>query len=210
MLATAHDMDREYRMLDALQHTDVPVPRPRLRAGAEIIGAPFYVMDFSDGVVLRERRQLEALAGRVPAALAEALVDVLTRLHRTDFVAVGLADLGRPDGYLERQLRRWAAQFAASRSRDLPELVRLGTRLGRRLPTPQTAAIVHGGTTAWTTSPSIRPMGACSRYSTGRWRRWATRSRISPPRCSGGTASAAWTARSRRCRETCPASRTAR
>nr|WP_154675110.1 phosphotransferase family protein [Parafrankia elaeagni] len=144
VLATAHDMDREYRMLEALQHTDVPVPRPRLRAGPEIIGAPFYVMDFSDGVVLRERRQLDALAGQVPAALAEALVDVLARLHRTDFVAVGLADLGRPDGYLGRQLRRWAAQLAASHSRDLPELSRLGGRLGQRLPTPQPAAIVHG------------------------------------------------------------------
>ena len=144
VLATAHDMDREYRVLGALHPTDVPVPRPHISAGPEVIGAPFYVMDFTDGAVLRERRQLEPLGGAAAEQLAEALMEVLARLHRTDATAVGLGDLGRPEGYLHRQLRRWARQLAASHSRDLPGLVRLGERLGERLPESGAAAIVHG------------------------------------------------------------------
>lgn len=143
VLATAHDMSREYRVLRALHPTDVPVPRPVVSAGPEIIGAPFYVMDFADGVVLRERSQLDAVS-TAPRVLADGLVDVLARLHRLDVATVGLADLGRPRGYLERQLRRWAGQLAASHSRDLPELVRLGEHLGHRLPVNQTASLVHG------------------------------------------------------------------
>jgi aminoglycoside phosphotransferase (APT) family kinase protein len=144
VLATAHDMEREYRLLAALHPTDVPVPRPRVIAGADVIGAPFYVMDFADGVVLREREDLEPFSGTAATQLAEALVDVLVRLHRVDPDAVGLGDLGRPEGYLDRQLRRWERQLASSHSRDLPDLVRLGERLAQRLPARQAAAIVHG------------------------------------------------------------------
>ncbi|MFD4250068.1 phosphotransferase family protein [Amycolatopsis thermoflava] len=141
VLATAHDMDREYRVLGALHPTDVPVPRPIVRGGPDVIGAAFYVMDFADGVVLRDRAQLESADA---TALAEQLVDVLARLHRLDPAAVGLADLGRPAGYLERQVRRWGKQLAASRSRDVPGLDELGQRLGQRLPAHQRAALVHG------------------------------------------------------------------
>jgi aminoglycoside phosphotransferase (APT) family kinase protein len=143
VLATAHDMDREYRVQRALHPTAVPVPRPRLSAGPEVIGAPFYVMDFVAGTVLRERDQLsEAVA--TATELADALVEVLALLHRTDPAQVGLADLGRPAGFVERQVRRWSTQLAASRCRELPELERLGERLGHRLPTGQRASIVHG------------------------------------------------------------------
>jgi len=144
VLATAHDMSREYRVLDALQATDVPVPKPQVSAGPEVIGAPFYVMDFADGVVLRERGQLEAFGGAAATGLAEALVEILARLHRVDPDAVGLGDLGRPEGYLARQLSRWQRQLAASHSRDLPDLARLGERLAHRLPSRQEATIVHG------------------------------------------------------------------
>jgi aminoglycoside phosphotransferase (APT) family kinase protein len=144
VLATAHDMEREHRVLAALAATDVPVPRPLVCAGPEVIGAPFYVMDFADGVVLRERRDLEAFSGTAATGLAEALVEVLARLHRVVPAEVGLDDLGRPEGYLGRQLRRWDRQLAASHSRDLPDLVGLGERLGERLPERQAAAIVHG------------------------------------------------------------------
>jgi aminoglycoside phosphotransferase (APT) family kinase protein len=144
VLETAHDMSREHRLLEALHPTDVPVPRPLVLAGAEVIGAPFYVMEFADGVVLRERAQLAAFDATAATALADELIEVLARLHRLDPAAVGLAELGRPEGYLERQLRRWARQLAASHVRDLPELERLGERLGARLPSGQSAAIVHG------------------------------------------------------------------
>ncbi len=143
VLATAHDMGREYRLLSALYPTDVPVPRPRVAAGPGVLDAPFYIMDFADGEILRERARLEAFADRAPAA-ARSLVEVLVRLHRLDPETVGLGDLGRPVGYLERQVRRWGRQLAASHSRDLPDLLALGDRLGRALPEKQRASIVHG------------------------------------------------------------------
>lgn len=144
VLETAHDMGREHRLLAALSPTEVPVPAPLLLAGPEVIGAPFYVMEFADGQVLRERAQLEQLDGAAATALADELIDVLVRLHRLDPEQVGLGDLGRPVGYLERQLRRWTRQLEASHSRDLPDLTRLAERLGARLPRGQRAAIVHG------------------------------------------------------------------
>jgi aminoglycoside phosphotransferase (APT) family kinase protein len=144
VLETAHDMGREHRLLAALAPTDVPVPRPLLLAGPEVIGAPFYVMEFADGDVLRERAQLERLDAAAATALADELVEVLVRLHRLDPEQVGLGDLGRPVGYLERQLRRWVRQLEASHSRDLPELARLADRLGQDLPVTQGATIVHG------------------------------------------------------------------
>jgi aminoglycoside phosphotransferase (APT) family kinase protein len=144
VLATAHDMDREFRVLRALHPSEVPVPEPVVRAGKEVLGAPFYVMTFSDGQILREREQLEAFDSEAAAQLADALVDVLARLHHTDPAAVGLSALGHPDGYLERQLRRWGRQLDSSRSRDLPGLTALGERLSRRVPDPGASAIVHG------------------------------------------------------------------
>ncbi|NKQ54049.1 phosphotransferase family protein [Amycolatopsis sp. K13G38] len=144
VLATAHDMDREYRVLSALHPSEVPVPEPIVNAGSEVLGAPFYVMAFTEGDVLRERKQLDAFDSAGATRLADALVEVLVRLHDTDPAAVGLGDLGRPNGYLERQLRRWARQLEASHSRDLPELTALGERLGQRVPDAGAAAIVHG------------------------------------------------------------------
>jgi aminoglycoside phosphotransferase (APT) family kinase protein len=144
VLETAHDMGREHRLLAALSPTDVPVPRPLLLADPTVIGAPFYIMEFADGQVLRDRPQLERLDAAAATALADELVDVLARLHRLDPEQVGLADLGRPEGYLERQLRRWGRQLESSHSRELHELTRLAQRLGERIPVTQSAAIVHG------------------------------------------------------------------
>ncbi|EXG79340.1 phosphotransferase family protein [Cryptosporangium arvum] len=144
VLETAHDMGREYRLLSALHPTDVPVPEPLLLGDAEVIGAPFYVMTFAEGAVLRTRDQLEAFDPVRAAAVADGLIDVLARLHRLDPAAVGLGELGRPVGYLERQLRRWSRQLEASRTRELPELDRLHERLAAELPEHQGAAIVHG------------------------------------------------------------------
>ena len=144
VLETAHDMRREHRLLTALEHTDVPVPRALVLAGPEVFGAPFYLMEFLDGVVLRERPQLTGLGPTEADALADELVDVLARLHAVDPAAVGLADLGRPDGYLDRQVRRWGRQLAASHHRDLPDLERLGAQLAARLPAGSPATVVHG------------------------------------------------------------------
>lgn len=144
VLTTAHDMAREHRLLTALSGTAVPVPRPLLLADAEVLGAPFYVMEFADGVVLRERSDLDRLTAGEATALAQQLIEVLAELHAIDPERVGLADLGRPDGYLARQLDRWARQLESSHTRDLPELERLGRRLAGRLPSGSQACLVHG------------------------------------------------------------------
>jgi len=144
VLATAHDMGREHRLLAALAPTAVPVPAPLLLAGPDVIGAPFYVMDFADGAVLRTTEQLAALGEPTARAAAADLVDVLVRLHAVVPDEVGLGDLGRPAGYLDRQLRTWKRQLAASHSRDLPDLDALAERLGSAVPTTQRDTVVHG------------------------------------------------------------------
>ena len=145
VLDTAHDMGREYRVMAALGSSEVPVPEMvALCREPEVIGAPFYVMSYVEGTVYRTGEQLSAVTPSAAVALADGLVDVLARLHAVDAEAVGLGDLGRPSGYLERQVRRWGKQLAASRSRELPELAELSRRLGESLPESQRAGLVHG------------------------------------------------------------------
>lgn len=145
VLETAHDMSREYRVLSALGPSDVPVPRTYLlEQDTSVIGAPFYVMEFVDGAILRDADQLEQFDSTAALALADGLADTLACLHQVDAASVGLAELGRPEGFLGRQLKRWAKQLEASHSRDLPELARLGQRLAGRIPEPQRACLVHG------------------------------------------------------------------
>ncbi|MCU1691107.1 MAG: phosphotransferase family protein [Frankiales bacterium] len=144
VLETAHDMAREHRLLAALAPTRVPVPRPLLLAGPEVLGAPFYVMEFADGVVLRDSGQLAGLGAPRAEALAVSLVDVLVRLHEVEPDAVGLGDLGRPVGYLDRQLRTWRRQLEKSHSRPLPELAHLSDRLAEQVPPLQVGSVVHG------------------------------------------------------------------
>jgi aminoglycoside phosphotransferase (APT) family kinase protein len=146
VLPTAHDMAREYRVLAALCDTDVPVARPlALCEDASINDAPFYVMAWAPGVVLADALPpgyAEAEADR--RRIGRALVDTLVRLHAVDFRAVGLADFGRPEGYLERQLRRWAQQWERSSTGPLPAIEALAARLGRALPRSPAPALLHG------------------------------------------------------------------
>ncbi|MFI2607563.1 phosphotransferase family protein [Kitasatospora sp. NPDC018619] len=145
VLATAHDMGREYRVMSALRDTGVPVPRTLLLdPEPDTLGAPWYLMEYVHGTAHRDAGALAALGEQRVRALGQRLVDTLATLHRIDSAAVGLADFGRPQGYLERQLRRWAQQLDASRSRDLPDLDRLHELLGRRLPVSPAPALVHG------------------------------------------------------------------
>ncbi|WP_207547046.1 phosphotransferase family protein [Mycolicibacterium fortuitum] len=145
VLATAHDMGREHRVMAALHDTAVPVPRVYGHcADAEVIGAPFYVMEFIDGDVYRDAAQLIAAGPATTAAIATAMVTVLADLHRVDVHRVGLDGLGKPHGYLERQVTRWARQLDASHSRDLPDAPVLINLLRRALPPDSEAALVHG------------------------------------------------------------------
>lgn len=145
VLPTAHDMSREHKVMSALGPTAVPVPPTRLLCNDEsVLGAPFYVMDFVEGTPYRRADELAALGERRTRRIAEALLDTLVDLHAVDYASVGLADFGRPDGYLQRQLRRWKKQLDASRSRDLPGIESLHERLAARLPSSGAATIVHG------------------------------------------------------------------
>ena len=145
VLATAHDMGREYRVLSALAPTAVPVPEVYLLCGdPEVIGAPFYLMELVEGTVYRDRSQTESLDAERARAISWALTDVLADLHAVDPAAVGLGDFGRPEGYLDRQVARWGKQLAASRSRDVPGIDELHAALGTGVPASQRAAIVHG------------------------------------------------------------------
>lgn len=145
VLETAHDMGREHRVMSALAGTQVPVPQMvLLERDPEVLGAPFYLMAFVDGTVFRSEAQLSAVAPAAGAALADDLVDTLARLHAVDPGAVGLAELGRPSGYLARQVRRWTTQLAASHSREVPGLDELGRRLADTVPPDSASRIVHG------------------------------------------------------------------
>ena len=145
VLATAHDMGREYTVMAALAPTDVPVPRMLARCDdADVIGAPFYVMEKVEGTPYGRAAQLEPLGPERTQAITERMVDTLATLHTVDYERVGLGDFGRPDGYLERQISRWKKQLDSSRSRDLPGMDDLIARLESKIPAAGDGTIVHG------------------------------------------------------------------
>jgi aminoglycoside phosphotransferase (APT) family kinase protein len=145
VLATAHDMVREHRVLSGLAGSPVPVPRTVLLCtDPDVLGAPFYIMERVAGEVYRAPEQATAALGAPGAAtLAADLVAVLAALHGLAPADYGLADFGRPDGFLERQVRRWRGQLDASRSRPVPGVDELAGRLGDP-PATQRHSIVHG------------------------------------------------------------------
>ena len=146
VLPTAHDMAREYRVLAGLAGTDVPVAKPiALCEDNAVNDMPFYVMEYRPGVVLSERLPDGFAASEDDRRrISEALVEILVRLHAVDYRAVGLEDFGRPDGYLERQVRRWSQQWERSQTGPLPEIEELIRRLNRALPSSPPPTIVHG------------------------------------------------------------------
>ncbi len=146
VLPTAHDMAREWRVISALQHTEIPVPGAVvLCEDPSVIGAPFYVMDFVDGHVVRDRLpEPWPATASTAAAMSSALVDTLLDLHAVRPEDVGLGDFGHPDGFLERQVRRWWQQWEASKTRELPAIDELHRRLLAAIPPQSAAGIVHG------------------------------------------------------------------
>ncbi|MEV0775449.1 phosphotransferase family protein [Streptomyces sp. NPDC050428] len=145
VLATAHDMKREFRVISALHPTAVPVPEPLLLCeDTDVLGAPFYVMEYVRGTPYRTAEQLAPLGPERTRAVLLGLVDTLVELHAVDPSAVGLGDFGRPEGFLDRQLRRWSKQLDASRNRDLPGVDELHAALGRSLPHSPAPTVIHG------------------------------------------------------------------
>jgi aminoglycoside phosphotransferase (APT) family kinase protein len=146
VLATAHDIDREYHVMSALHATDVPVPRMILaESDPTIIGAPFFVMEFIDGPVIRNSSDAAGLNPSDAARLGTNLVDHLAHLHGVDYAAAGLEDLGRPAGFMSRQIRRWLQQWHdSSNADDTAPVEQLAAALSAKLPGHSAAGLVHG------------------------------------------------------------------
>ncbi len=145
VLATAHDMSREFKIISALAPTPVPVPPALGFTDDEAVnGAPFYVMDFVDGLIIRDAKAAERLTPDQRRVVGESLIDVLAEIHAVEPDKVGLGDLGRKEGYIERQLNRWYGQFQQSKMREVPTMDEMYEFLKARIPEQGRATIVHG------------------------------------------------------------------
>jgi aminoglycoside phosphotransferase (APT) family kinase protein len=143
LLQSAHAVEREYRIIKALAATDVPVPRVHLLCeDADVIGTAFFVMDFVDGRIMRDPVMPDSNP-RERAACYDSMNDVLARLHKVYFRAVGLGEYGRPQAYVQRQLARWSKQYEASKTGEIPEMDQLIEWLNARIPADETT-IAHG------------------------------------------------------------------
>jgi aminoglycoside phosphotransferase (APT) family kinase protein len=145
ILKGAHAVDREYRVLEALSKTDVPVPTPLLYcADPEILGTPFYVMERIEGRVFHDAA-LPELSRDERAALYHSMAETLAKLHALDPNEIGLSDFGRSGNYFERQLARWSKQWEESSVHSIPALDRLIEELKSALPPDDgVTSIVHG------------------------------------------------------------------
>jgi len=146
VLPSAHDMQREHRVISALGGTGVPVPATiGMCTDHDILGADFYVMDFVEGFVAHDpETAVAALSEPARRAAGEAAVDSLLALHRVDPDSIGLGDLGRGSGYVAGQLKRWSRQVASLPTEPIPGLVDMGERLAARVPDQHAITIAHG------------------------------------------------------------------
>ena len=144
-LGSAHDMGREHRVIAALQDTPVPVPPVvGLCEDESVNGAPFYVMGFVEGPILRSAEDAKAFGEEDRRAIGERVVDTLVEIHAVDPDEVGLGELGKKEAYVERQLHRWHGQWEKSKTRELPAVDDVHERLSARIPEQGPATIVHG------------------------------------------------------------------
>jgi aminoglycoside phosphotransferase (APT) family kinase protein len=144
LLPSAHAIEREYRVIEALSGSGVPVPRVHvLCEDLSVIGTAFYVMEFIEGRVFLDP-SLPGMAPAARAAVYDELNRVIAALHRVDFVAAGLADFGRTGNYLKRQIERWTRQYRASETERIDAMERLIEWLPAHLPANDETALVHG------------------------------------------------------------------
>ena len=144
LLPSAHAVDREYRVITALGRTDVPVPRTyALCEDASVVGTPFYIMECVHGRVFTDSRMPTATPAE-RAGVYDAINDVLARLHRVDWRAIGLADFGRHGQYVARQIHRWTTQYRASETDRIDSMERLIAWLPEHIPAEDTTTLVHG------------------------------------------------------------------
>lgn len=145
-LASAHDMGREYKIIAGLATSAVPVaPALGLCNDTSVNELPFYVMSFVDGHVIRDKAAAETILGPTGCRRAsESIVDTMAAIHSVDLDAAGLSDLGRHDGYIARQLKRWNNNIVEQRTRELPLVDSVFQELSRRIPDQGKATLVHG------------------------------------------------------------------
>ncbi len=144
-IKTAHDMGREFRILSGLIRQYPKVPRPIVFCeDRAVMGAPFYVMERVRGVILRQKNAGElALSPDLARRMSESLIDNLAAIHAVDLDAAGLADAGKPAGYVERQVKGWTDRYAKSKTDDIPEIERAARWLAERMPPESGAALIH-------------------------------------------------------------------
>ncbi len=145
-IKSAHDMGREFRILGALAPAWSKAPRPIAHCDdASVIGTPFYVMERVRGVILRTEDEVEGLVLDEPAMhrASASMCDTLAEIHQLDWRSVGLGDLGKPAGYVERQVRGWADRYRKARTDDVPTVERLGAWLEANRPAESGATLVH-------------------------------------------------------------------
>ena len=147
-MPSAHDMGREFRVLSGLNSVSFPTPKAQgICADEEIIGSKFMLMDFVDGRVIESAETAMTLSDIQAGVISQNLVDTLAKLHRVDPADAGLDQLGRPEGYLQRQVKRWGEQWQLTKTRELVEIEELHNWLEgaiSKLPTNLPSAIVHG------------------------------------------------------------------
>jgi aminoglycoside phosphotransferase (APT) family kinase protein len=144
LLASAHQVDREHRIMKALSGTPVPVPRMRALCEDDgVIGTAFYVMDYLEGRIFRDAR-LPGIAPGERAAIYDELNRTLAALHKVDYGAIGLADFGKPGGYFERQTARWIKQYRGAETEAIAEMETLIDVLPKMIPADNSVAIAHG------------------------------------------------------------------
>ena len=144
LLPSAHRIDREYRVIRALADTDVPVPEALLYCDDPgVIGTPFYVMERVDGRVFHNSA-IPGVSREDRTAMYDSMNETLARLHRVDWQALGLGDFGKPGNYFARQIDRWSRQWAASRTRENPQIERLIQWLPQNIPPGDETTLCHG------------------------------------------------------------------
>ena len=164
LLPTAHDVIREYRFISALKDTNVPVPQPVLACeDTAVLGAPFYMMEKLPGVVIRDTMPSQFANEASGHAIAEELVQTLVKLHAVDWKNTSVASVGKPEGYIARQIKRWSGQLEGAYTRPLPDLLAVGEWLKENLPESPAASIVHGDyridNCMYSASPPARVIG---------------------------------------------------
>ncbi|BCW90276.1 hypothetical protein sos41_34440 [Alphaproteobacteria bacterium SO-S41] len=144
LLKSAHQVDREYKIMKALGATDVPVPTMRvLCQDEEIVGTDFYVMDFLSGRIFRDPT-LPELAPAERTAIYDAMNETMAKLHKVDFAAVGLGDFGRPGNYFDRQISRWITQYRGAQTDEIPAMEELIKWMPDHIPPDDSVSIAHG------------------------------------------------------------------